>query len=289
MLLFESVFKMKKILFSLFIAGALFANCQNKTAQNRVPGNKRTTAKIEYAGWEEGDLYQNIFSPHSLCTPWGGSISDSFARKGKKAVRFELRATDTICGNSKRAELYINSKTAAKENFTWYAWSEYLPDGYPFDKINEVHFQLHDYKGGGPPLIGFWVSEDRWRLIQTFDTVDISNQKHTVKSHDLGPVIKGKWVDWILHVNFSVKDNGMIQMWRNDSLVLDVKGANLNVENGKPVESPYMKFGIYKWRWKDNPGPFYPDRRVTYFDEVKMGHEDARLEDFLMNDNEHKN
>ena len=89
-----------------------------------------------------------------------------------------------------------------------------------------------------------------------------------------------------MHVNFSVKDDGRIQMWRNDSLVLDVQGANFNVDNGKPVESPYMKFGIYKWRWKDNPGPFNPDRRVAYFDEIKMAREDARLEDFRTKDDD---
>lgn len=236
-----------------------------------------------YAGWEEGDVFQNIFWKGSICTAYGASISDSFARKGTKSVRFELRATDTICGASKRAELYIPCSDSSQD-IVWYAWSEYMPDNYAYDSHNELHFQLHDPTKFGPPLLGLWVTADRWKLVHTFDTADVEKRKPSIKQYDLGPVTKGVWVDWVLYANFKLDENGKIKLWRNGELLLDMAGANFNREKGQPQKQPYVKFGIYKWPWKDYTGPFNPDRRVLYFDEFKTGKEGSTLDDFIIKD-----
>ncbi|MEN9569436.1 MAG: hypothetical protein RL172_667 [Bacteroidota bacterium] len=230
------------------------------------------------AGWEKGDLYQNVFSPFSVCTPHGATISNEHARKGKHAVRFELRATDTICGYSKRSELYIH--TSASQELRWYAWSEYIPADYQTDKLNEVHFQLHHTSAaGGPPVIGLWLSADKWKLVQTFDTINVFNKNRIIKQHELGPVAKGRWTDWVLYTNFSLDQKGRIKLWKNGKLVLDIKGANFNRENGVVQKNPYMKFGIYKWQWLSTPGPFNPAKRVVFFDEIKVGKEGCTLQE----------
>lgn len=274
---------MKKIFFTLFVITSLFGKCQDKQEDKQ---KHYSNNNIISTSWEDGDILQHIFLPHSLCMPYSGTITDSIARKGKKSVRFELHSSDPICAGSKRAELYISSKTTVEEKFTWYAWSEFLPTDYAYDEVNELHFQIHDKFGQGPPSIGLWVSKDKWHLIQTYNPDDLLNKKSTIKSHDLGPVLKGQWVDWVLHVNFSAGDDGVLQLWRNDTLLLDLKGCNVSKINGRQLENPYMKFGIYKWQWKDKQGPFNPDTRVTFFDELKMGKEGASIEDFIIRDDE---
>jgi hypothetical protein len=236
-------------------------------------------------GWEKGDVLQKVYSQGSLCTPWAAVISDSFARKGKHSVRFELNATDTNCGYSKRAELTIPSSPATQD-IVWYAWSEYLPEDYAYDTYNELHFQLHHTSHSGPPLLGLWITKDRWKLVHTFDTADINNKKHSIKQYDLGPVTKGKWIDWVLYTNLKLDSTGNIKLWRNGALLLDITGANFNREDGKPQKNPYLKFGIYKWPWHDYPGPFNPAKRVVYFDEVKTGREGLTIEDFRIKDKE---
>jgi|GEM_PF-5183150 len=249
-----------------------------------VPFISRAQITVD-AGWEKGDVYQQVFSKGSICTPWGAGISDSFARKGSHSVRFELNASDTNCGYSKRAELTIPS-TDSTQDIVWYAWSEYLPGDYAYDTYNELHFQLHHTSKYGPPLIGLWVTKDRWKLVHTFDTADIKKEKHTIKQYDLGPVIKGKWIDWVLYTNLKLDSTGNMKLWRNGQLLLDLNGANFNREDGKAQKKPYLKFGIYKWPWHDYPGPFNPSKRVVYFDEVKTGKEGLTIDDFIMKDPE---
>lgn len=233
------------------------------------------------AGWETDDVYQQIFSKGSICTPHGAVISDSFARKGKSSVRFELRSSDTICGYSKRAELSLPAADSLQD-IAWYAWSEYLPVDYAFDKHNELHFQLHHSSKYGPPLIGLWLTADRWKLVHTFDTVEISSRKPSIQQIDLGPVQKGAWTDWVLYTRFKLDTGGVIKLWRNGELLVDMSGPNFNREKGKPQKQPYLKFGLYKWPWKDYPGPFIPGSRVVYFDEVKAGKEGMCLDDFII-------
>ncbi len=257
-----------------FIAG--FSLCSiSMAAQAQVP--------VTY-GWETGDVLQQRFSAASLCTPWAATISDSVARKGRHSVRFELNATDTNCGYSKRAELVLTS-TKTKD-ITWYAWSEYLPADYAYDTYNELHFQLHHQGKGGPPLIGLWVTKDHWKLVHTFDTLDVTRPKPTIRQYDLGEVVKGKWVDWVLYAKFTLDGNGTIRLWRNGVLLVDLPGSNFNCEDGLAQKNPYLKFGIYKWPWHDYPGPFNPSKRVVYFDEVKTGPEGLTVDDFLVQDDE---
>ncbi|MBL0358971.1 MAG: heparin lyase I family protein [Chitinophagaceae bacterium] len=232
---------MKKIIYPLFFFTVLSAKAQI----------------VVHAGWETGDVYQTVFSHGSICSPWGATVSDSVARRGKHSVRFELNASDTICGYSKRAELTIPT-SPDRQDIVWYAWSELLPEDYAYDTHNELHFQLHHVSKYGPPLIGLWITKDRWKLVHTFDTADIKNEKHTIRQYDLGPVSKGKWVDWALYTNFKLDSTGNIRLWRNGELLLNVDGANFNREDGLPQKSPYLKFGIYKWPWKDYAGPLTP-------------------------------
>jgi hypothetical protein len=247
-----------------------------------LTGSVAKTQVPIHTGWEKGDIYQDVFSKGSVCTPYGATISDSFARKGQHSVRFELRSTDTICGFSKRAELTL--PTASTQNIVWYAWSEYLPQDYAFDKYPEVHFQLHHVSSGGSPLIALLVASDKWKLAQNFDTADINNKRHSTKQYDLGPVIKGAWTDWVLYVDFKLDSTGKIKLWRNAELMLEIDGANFNREEGKPQRKPYMKFGIYKWLWHDYAGPFDPATRIAYFDEMRTGKEGMAMENFIIRD-----
>jgi hypothetical protein len=63
----------------------------------------------------------------------------------------------------------------------------------------------------------------------------------------------------------SYKSNGILQIWKNDELIVDRKGPN--VYNNE--KSNYFKFGLYKTGWEtrtDSP----VQTRVIYIDEVRV-------------------
>jgi Polysaccharide lyase len=227
-------------------------------------------------GWESGDILQGkLFNKFSLCNPpYDGMVSDSFARSGTKSARFEVRTTDTICGYSIRAELY-NYLTPG---FTfWTAFSEYIPEWSASD-VRELHGQMHDKGKLGSPLWGLWVDEDRWKFAQAFDTLETGTQIQF--KHDLGPVKKGVWTDWVIYNKFRLDPTGEIKVWRNGELVLELHGANYNMVNGEYQPVPYFKFGIYKWTWKKHDTGNVT-KRVLYMDDVKMADSTATINNFL--------
>ncbi|MDO6391757.1 malectin domain-containing carbohydrate-binding protein [Pontibacter sp. BT731] len=89
------------------------------------------------------------------------------------------------------------------------------------------------------------------------------------KTYDLGPVEKDKWLDFVYHINFSYKSDGVLEVWKNGVKVVDHRGPNSY--NDQTV--PYFKYGIYKRNWENI------SKRVIYVDDVRVGSENATYND----------
>lgn len=205
-----------------------------------------------------------------LESPTPSSITrvTSPAKYGSYAAKVVLNKTDPDIWDSKRAEMTYNAeKYGPAKSERWYGMSLFLPTSFIADPCEEILFQwrgvskvsLDGYSMSNPPL-SMLTRNGRWLL----------NIKHTDKftTIDLGPYVTNEWTDWVMHINWSYESDGLLQIWKNGSLVLDRKGPN----TFKDKVGNYFKMGIYKYGWKEGYTS-NTTQRTVYYDEVKVGNE----------------
>ncbi len=190
--------------------------------------------------------------------------STNFARFGNYSIRFELRKTDGIIGNSKRSEAlrYTKSEpTIACER--WYAASTFLPNEYVTDPAAESVMQWHT-DAGAPPL-SLWTQGGKWKVM-------LFGGKY---AYTLGNYEKNKWNDWVWHVKWSPNSDGLIELWKNGVKVFTKTGANIYANS---IGGAYFRVGLYKWPWKTG-STSTTSTRIMYVDESRMGSENATYYD----------
>lgn len=195
---------------------------------------------------------------------------------GSPATRFEVNKNDKLVSNSKRSEIVLKSDLFLETEY-WYAFSIFLPNDYSIDSVPEILAQWHDvpdrklgekYRS---PAISLRTNKGHW-LINVMWATNPVNTNKTIsgrKLYDLSSYEKGQWTSWIFHIKFSYKDDGLLQIWKNDTLVVNRHGPNYY--NDK--KGPYFKYGIYKWDWKNKRPKSIISKRIIYFSEIKIGDE----------------
>jgi hypothetical protein len=184
--------------------------------------------------------------------------------RGLKAARFEIREDQPLVKTGKRSEVTVvkGAEGDITKN-TWYSFAAYFPtDGYEFDSEREV---INQWYQDGSPATSLRTQKDRF-LLETGNTPD-SREKI-----DLGPIAKDTWHEFVFHFIHSHGSDGLIEVWHNGKKVLTHKGGNMydNV-------LPKWKIGLYKSAFKY--GTSDVDRRVIYFDNIRVGNEKATYAD----------
>ncbi len=229
---------------------------------------------LGYTGWDE------------TCCNWSFVNSDSFAVSATKSGRFELRKTDPSPqpNDSKRTQMEWNG-FAVPMGAVWYAMDIMPAAWMGIDPAPEDLFDLHDRMPGGASSnwtnpFGIWNENGHWTAHITYQTLPIATNSPITKRYDLGVVVPGKFVNWVLHTNYSWRDTGYVQLWKDGVLVIDYKGPC--AYNGA-MPDPYFKFGIYKWPWASSTfqPPSSQVTRVFYFDNFKVGNRQNVLADFV--------
>lgn len=224
----------------------------------------------DFAKWSE-----------EICRPSALTISSAVpARKGNSSARFEFAKSDVTTYNGYiRAEIHQDSPPEAEN---WYGFSMYLPTDFVSDPMAEKFAQWHeipDWDLGETwrsPPISLGIQNDRYNLqvLWAAAPVNTNNTKDGEKDIDLGPVTdKGKWADWVVHIKFSYKSDGILEIWKNKVKIYSLYGPNsFNDEN-----FPYFKLGIYKWGWNGWASYSPESKRVLYMDEVRIGNSKSSL------------
>jgi len=215
-----------------------------------------------------------------ICRPDALRISGERARKGRSSARFEFSKSDVTGFNGYvRAELRLGSEADAER---WYGFSNYLPADFVADPMAEKIAQWHevpDWDLGETwrsPPISLGVENDRFyvQILWAAAPVNTNDTKDGEKKVDLGPVDRDKWNDWVFHIRFSWKPDGVLEIWKNKRQIFSYYGPNCF--NDKSL--PYFKIGIYKWAWKGWAEYSPEEKRVLYYDEVRIGGRHASLE-----------
>jgi len=212
------------------------------------------------------------FSKQSLQFAGGHSflIVNDPKNSSNKVGKFELRQNDVMVKSGKRAE--ISFRESFRE--AWYTYSVYFPtSGFAKDNYPEIITQWHQNGGGSPPnAVQIENDEIYFRSINRSDTDDNSNKVYT--NYPLGKVERGKWHQLVFHIVHSPNNDGLIEIWQNNKKMHTIKGPNMR----RNYALPGFKLGIYKWTW--NKQKTNTDKRVVYFENVKIGNEGALLSDF---------
>jgi len=192
------------------------------------------------------------------------------------AGRFEIKKDDPKIWGSTRAEMSQAQGTAKSEG--WYGFSQYFPDSYVSDDTEEVVGQWHDQSDDGEhvarsPSNALITGSDRikWMIRWDEDRIMDSGYSDGTIYIDLGKIPKNKWIDWVVHIKFAHDNTGVLEVWKDGEKVINRQ----NMPNSYNDESyPYLKFGVYKWKWGTVSSP-----RVIYYDEVRIGNENSNFND----------
>jgi hypothetical protein len=93
----------------------------------------------------------------------------------------------------------------------------------------------------------------------------------------LGVITKDNWQSYVLHVKHAADNAGIVEIWKDSKLFFTFKGPNMYRVTGD-LKNPNWKLGIYKSTWNGTQTT-RTKKRVLYFDDIKMGSENATLQD----------
>ena len=161
----------------------------------------------------------------------------------------------------------------------WWRFSNYFPATYAADPAEEIIVQWHDKSPdcSASPTLAIEIKDDRFRAMVRYSTENYCVNRNSIvlKTFDLGPVPKSKWIDWTIHYNPQTNGTGLIEIWKNDSSVLQYKGPCQYIGS----YFPYFKIGLYKWSWMpDWKGvQSRQTERIYYLDEIMATSQRSKL------------
>ena len=234
-----------------------------------------------------GDFEHGIMSltRENAKSPWNASGNATEVVTAPEPVRYGQYAMKSVLERKTSRNSY---RTAAVPRIKggnatigldyWYGFSTYFTKEWTPDDIWELVAQWYPtVKGEGGmrhPILAFYVAGDQLQINDNWDVQPgplPPRKVHAAKAGDCvplweGPLDRERWTDWVVHVKWSYNDDGFMQVWRNGQKIIDRTGPNyFNDKKG-----PYLMLGVYKG-WKDREEPKgMVDRRVMYYDEVRI-------------------
>ncbi len=210
---------------------------------------------LQKADFETGDLSQLKMQK---------ALEDSITlvtepvRSGKFAAKTLLRNTDPETNGGQRSEFSDGRRSTKIEmgKDYWYGLSIFVPEDFQSrSESNAVLFQWHTQQGGPSPVLAIRILGDEWLIT--------GNAVATEKKRVLArlPLVKGRWVDWVVHAKWSEKIDGFWTIWKDGVEVVNERNI---VTQYPETLGPYAKFGQYHSVSKDVP------INVVYFDEYRV-------------------
>ena len=217
-----------------------------------VTGSVRA-AIVDVMDAEAGALNQTAHT--QACCADSLTLVSSLKRAGQQSVKSYVRGTDPPFAAHRRAEALIGRSVSGQY---WYGWSVYLPADFQPDDNWHVITQWHTV----PPIMqplqlnvhGTHWTWENWIGIQP------SAQYNVLFNEDF-TADKGKWVDWVVNVNWSSGADGFIRIWKNGTQIVNRSG---------PVT--YQGSNVY---WKVGLVYDTSDTLTMYFDEMRMADANA--------------
>jgi len=208
--------------------------------------------------------------PGGECCSRAVTRNTEIVRKGAGSLRFWLKSTDPTASGKHRAEIQGYNGPAGKIE-RWYGLSNYVAKWSLTDKEPGSPFQWHQANGAGSPPLAIWIKEGRYQVVHNTTNYTDGNFEY----NDIGAVVTGKWVDWVFHVIWSDKSDGLLEVFMDGKKVYTYNGITMETL----PEGNYVKLGIYFWPFTNRPGSSNQTEIITYIDEYREGNENATFAD----------
>jgi hypothetical protein len=240
------------------LALAVLAACGQSTAPEPPP-----PGMLLWSGdMETGDFSQFQKTPWNIVGGPPPRVVEQPVRSGRYAAELSLVGAtspdDGICCGS-RNEIEPKFRDMTEGEDLWFAFSTYLDANFPTYYADfQTIMQFKQNFDGSPPL-EMTVEEGEFRIEGGYGHPDGPR----LFLEPIGHADKDRWIDWILHVNFSPDPAvGFVEVWRDGRLVLPrfaPPGGTMyvNPEDSSALSS--VKTGYYRERSIDSVGRIYFD------------------------------
>lgn len=261
----------------------LVAVCSNQIEPIIVSAEPSDFSKVSNLLFEETFEGEDpLWNAHDtdFGTNYAFNVVDEPVYMGNKAGRFELRASDPLVNNGKRAEVVV--VIGSELNERWYSFAVYLPSKeFGRDSQQEIISQWHQRadkhlgEDGQSPSTALRIKKDRFYLDTGYNAARISEGvvSKSRKKIDIGPVTKDAWHEFVIHFIHSYGSDGLIELWHNGSKVIEHKGGNMY----NNMAFPKWKLGVYKASFKSEKSDV--NKRVLYFDNIRVGNRYASFQE----------
>ena len=248
----------------------------DQPACDRITAPPVLDAELVYENDFESDWgvldFQPCFEPY----PFSFELDRSLARSGQQSARVENpgNQTNDTCSDTSdgkhRAEMahgdretrILYSQVGVD---TWFGFSMFVPEDYPgVSPVGSIVTQLNGGKSG--PEFEMIITGDATRLSFSQKSSDPGGQNGLNQSLGKVPLIKGRWVDFVILRRRSFAADGVTRIWMDGTIVVDEEGPNaVDYEGLGNAGTLRLKNGIY-WGTADKG----PSTFVLYFDSVKI-------------------
>ncbi|MCA9362893.1 polysaccharide lyase, partial [Candidatus Kaiserbacteria bacterium] len=216
---------------------------------------------FETGGIQAADKYHDGWGQQLNNNP--SKVTTEQVRAGKYAWKTDFNRISSYYGSNKpRSELMkTKPNMMSLDTEYWIGLSVYIPKDWKADSVHEILWQMHGADGASPPL-DFRTFDDKMYLVHRYE----SNGKNNTDTIWQSSIERGKWIDFIINVKWSGKEDGFLNIWKNENKIYSLKGDVGFGLNGSG--HTFLKIGDYKWRWFTSPTSV--TRRVLYHDEIRI-------------------
>lgn len=186
-------------------------------------------------------------------------------RSGDSSRRFEVRAGDCSWSGSwsdceKDRERHELKSGLFSDGEYWFTWSLYLPED--FKNIYPVKLALGQFhQRDGDPAWMFQNRDGGYTLENSVIGTSLDSKKIFTDQE-----MRGKWVDVLVHVNFTHQQQGFFRLYANGESTPRYAWSGPTKTKGLKV---YYKVGIYRSFMSRSPGP--EATQIVYFDDIAKG------------------
>jgi Polysaccharide lyase len=186
-------------------------------------------------------------------------------REGSYMARFETRGDDYPCwGDAGTVTTTLRlARQDAVGTDRYLGFSLFVPDNFAFanDAWFNIFMEWHGDNNGIAPmqLIAEQAGGQRyWSVVKSYGSAAVPTSGATREVLRLGPMITGRWVDFVIRTKWSKGSDGLFEGWMNGEKKFSDPGPNWyqSGQNGVYLATQYY-------------GPPQPTIRVHYKDAIR--------------------
>jgi Polysaccharide lyase len=214
----------------------------------------------------EGSAPFDDFSEELGCCSGSVTQSSEQARTGASSFRAVVTEADEQVSGGYRAEVAPNGDFDTGER--WYGWSMYFetPEagGSWLGSYGGTFAQWDPESATGASIVSLSGADGIWDLATNpsgSSSVEYNGPGHAITANT--------WHDVVFHIDWA---GGLLELWLDGEPELTLTGLDFASGPGQ-----FMRFGMS--RWGNGPGGAPEDTWVIFYDDLRIGDENATYQD----------